>query len=56
MQEKTYPPESKSLALRCPRCEYPEPKEELATNPSPDRWFSCPSCGYKWSVAPIADS
>jgi DNA-directed RNA polymerase subunit RPC12/RpoP len=49
-------PEPPSLALRCPQCQFEAPVEEKENNPSTDRWFTCPSCGHKWSVSPIADS
>ena len=52
-EEKTDPP---SMASRCPACHFDAPQEELEENPSTDRWFTCPSCGYKWTVSPIADS
>jgi predicted RNA-binding Zn-ribbon protein involved in translation (DUF1610 family) len=46
-----------SMAFRCPHCHYEAPHEEdEVKNPSTDRWFQCPSCGYRWSVSPIADS
>jgi DNA-directed RNA polymerase subunit M/transcription elongation factor TFIIS len=45
-----------SMAFRCPRCHDEKPQEEQENNPGPDRWFTCPSCGYRWSVSPIADS
>ena len=49
-------PPAHSLAFECPRCHFDEPQEELENNPSTDRWFTCPSCSYRWSVSPIADS
>ena len=56
--------EEPSLAFWCPRCHFdaPEPEEQRSPtddpshNPSTDRWFTCPSCGYKWSVSPLSDS
>jgi predicted RNA-binding Zn-ribbon protein involved in translation (DUF1610 family) len=51
--EKPDPP---SMAFRCPQCHFDAPKEAAENNPSTDRWFTCPSCGHKWSVSPIADS
>jgi DNA-directed RNA polymerase subunit RPC12/RpoP len=49
-------PDPPSMAYRCPHCHNESPVEERETNPGPDRWFTCPQCGYRWSVSPIADS
>lgn len=49
-------PDPPSLAFQCPQCQFDAPQEEVENNPSTDRWFTCPSCGYKWSVSPIADN
>jgi predicted RNA-binding Zn-ribbon protein involved in translation (DUF1610 family) len=48
--------EQPSLAFECPQCHFGSPEDEVENNPSPDRWFKCPSCGYRWSVSPISDS
>lgn len=58
MMDKNTPTvrEHPSMAYRCPRCHFQAPDEELTNNPSPDRWFACPQCGYRWSVSPLADS
>jgi predicted RNA-binding Zn-ribbon protein involved in translation (DUF1610 family) len=50
------PSDPPSMAFRCPQCQFEAPKEEVEHNPSTDRWFTCPACGHKWSVSPIADS
>lgn len=50
--DDTRPP---SLAFECPQCHFDAPQEEVGNNPSTDRWFSCPKCGHKWTVTPIAD-
>lgn len=50
-------PDQPSMAFCCPRCHFDMPAEAPEeVNPSTDRWFTCPSCGYKWTVSPIADS
>ncbi len=58
--EETDPPAEKpnppSMAFRCPECQFGEPKADEDSNGSTDRRFTCPACGHKWSVSPIADS
>jgi predicted RNA-binding Zn-ribbon protein involved in translation (DUF1610 family) len=53
---ETPKPDPPSMAFRCPHCHFEAPVEQRENNPSTDRWFKCPSCGYQWSVSPIADS
>jgi DNA-directed RNA polymerase subunit RPC12/RpoP len=50
------PPDPPSMAYRCPECHFEAPMADVEHNPSTDRWFTCPSCGHKWNVSPIADS
>ena len=51
------PERAEVRAFECPKCHYYAPQpEEGENNPSTDRWFTCPSCGYRWSVSPLADS
>jgi transposase len=50
-------PDPPSMAFCCPECKFDEPVvAKVENNPGPDRWFTCPSCGHRWSVSPIADS
>ena len=49
-------PPGPSLAFQCPKCHFDAPVVEVGNNPSADRWLTCPSCGHRWSVSPIADS